>query len=179
MKWNRSNAIGIARVSCKYCQGNGTRLVRNTREVPSNCIFRAAFRACLNRFRECAARGAHASTVSLDLSGGRESRRSYSRKTEEFMADFCLVSQRVLNDFDHKVFRYHFLLGADWKLCCRQMKMDRGLFFHTIYKIEQQLGRAFAELEPYPLYPVTEYFGGVVHRDGGRFDNTHRLPLSA
>jgi hypothetical protein len=181
MQWNRSNAIGIAKMSCTYCHGNGTRLVRHGREVPCNCAFRAAFRACLNRFRECSANGAHASTVSLEVCGGRQSRRTYSRKGEEYMADFCLVSRRVLNDFDHKIFRYHYLLGADWKLCCRQLQIDRGTFFHAIYRIERELGRTFAELQPYPLYPLDDYFGGTVQRTGGQFGTVKSiaLPLSA
>ena len=79
------------------------------------------------------------------------------------MADFCLVSRRLLDDFEYRIFRFHFLLGADWRLCCRQMGMDRGTFFHAVYDIEQKLGQAFAELEPYPLYPLDEYFGGVIH----------------
>jgi hypothetical protein len=181
MQWNRSNAIGIAKVSCTFCHGNGTRLVRHGREVPCNCAFRAAFRACLNRFRECNAVGAHASTVSLEVCRGRDGRRTYSRKSEEYTADFCLVSRRILNDFDYKVFRYHYVLGADWRLCCRQLHIDRGTFFHTIYNIEQQLGRAFAELKPYPLYPVSEYFGGLVHNRGGqtKFETSSPLPVAA
>ena len=59
------------------------------------------------------------------------------------------------------MFRYHYLLGADWRLCCRQLAMDKGLFFHAVYRIEQKLGRIFRELEPYPLYPLDEYFNGV------------------
>jgi hypothetical protein len=177
MQWNRSGAIGIAKMSCTFCQGNGTRLIRHGREVACNCAFRAAFRACFNRFRECSAHGAHASTVSLELMPGRKGRCTYSRKSEEYMADFCLVSRRVLSEFDHKVFRYHFLLGADWKLCCRQLQIDRGTFFHTIYRIEEQLGRTFAELQPYPLYPLDEYFGSMVHKSGRQFDNLRSMPL--
>ena len=63
------------------------------------------------------------------------------------------------------MFRFHFLLGADWRLCCRQLKIDRGNFFHTIYRIEQKLGHIFAELEPYPLYPLNEYFAGVIRKE--------------
>jgi len=87
----------------------------------------------------------------------------YSRKREDFIADFCLVSRRALDDFEYRIFRFHFLLGADWKLCCRQLGVDRGTFFHTVYRIEHRLGRTFAELEPYSLYPVDEYFGGPIH----------------
>lgn len=167
MEWNRSNAIGLAKTSCTHCHGYGTRLVHKGKEVPCNCVFRAVFRACFNRFRECAAQGTHPSSVSLEFCRGRDGRRVYSRKREEYVADFCLVSRRVLDDFEHRVFRYHFLLGADWKLCCRQLKMDRGLFFHSVYRIQQKLGRTFAELEPYALYPLDEYFGGRFHEDAG------------
>jgi hypothetical protein len=77
------------------------------------------------------------------------------------MADFCLVSQRTLEDNENRVFRHHFLLGADWRLCCRQLHIDRGTYFHLIYNIENRLGRVFAELSPYALYPVAEYFSGM------------------
>ncbi len=165
MQWNRSNTLGIAKNKCTYCSGNGTRLVRNGKEVPCNCVFRAIFRACLNHFRTCAVKGAHTSSVTLELCHGREGRRTYSRKREEFMADFCLVSRRALDDFEHRLFRFHFLLGADWKLCCRQMGIDRGTFFHAVYRIEQTLGRTFAETRPYPLFPLDEYFSGTIRHD--------------
>ena len=77
------------------------------------------------------------------------------------MADFCHTSQRLLSPFDYQIFRYHHLLGADWKLCCRQFKMNRGAFWNAVRRIEETLGRAFRELKPYSLYPVDEYFGSV------------------
>jgi hypothetical protein len=104
----------------------------------------------------------HIGSVSLEFCRSSEGRRSYSRKQEEFVADFCLVSRRSLEDDEYTIFKYHFLLGADWKLCCRRLKIDRGIFFHMVYRIEQRLGRVFCELEPYALYPLNEYFGGVV-----------------
>jgi len=82
------------------------------------------------------------------------------------MADFCLVAKRTLDRDEHRVFRFHFLLGADWKLCCRQLPMDRGTFFHCVYRIEKKLGRIFAELKPYPFYPVADYFAGSIRRAG-------------
>jgi len=82
-------------------------------------------------------------------------------KDEEFIADFCLVSRRTLSPREHRLFRYHYLLGADWKLCCGKLNMERGAFFHEIYRIEQKLGRVFRELEPHALFPVDEYFNGA------------------
>jgi hypothetical protein len=84
------------------------------------------------------------------------------------MADFCLVSRRTLDDIENRIFRSHYLLGADWRLCCRQLNLDRGTFFHHVYNIEDRLGRVFAELTPYALYPVSEYFSGVERRDAQR-----------
>ena len=137
----------------------------NTRgkETPCNCVFRAIFRACFNRFRSSVTQERHMTTVTLEFCSGRQSRRTYSRKTEEFIADFTLLSRRALDDFEYKLFRFHFLLGADWRLCCRQLKIDRGNFFHSVYRIQQKLGRAFAETEPYGLYPIDEYFAPPLH----------------
>jgi hypothetical protein len=100
--------------------------------------------------------------------------RTYSRKREEFMADFCLVSRRTLEDIEHKIFRAHYLLGADWRFCCRQLKLDKGTFFHHVYEIERRLGRVFAELTPYALYPVAEYFAATERRDSQPSTITHK-----
>jgi len=96
----------------------------------------------------------------MEPHSGRQRASTWGRKDEEFIADFCLISRRVLDDFEHRLFRYHFLLGADWRLCSRQLGIDRGNFFHAVYRIEQKLGRVFRELEPYPLFPLDEYFHG-------------------
>jgi hypothetical protein len=74
------------------------------------------------------------------------------------MADFSLIARRTLDEVEHRIFRFHHLLGADWRLCCRRLGMDRGTFFHAVYRLEQKLGAAFRETEPYPLYPLCEYF---------------------
>jgi len=168
MQWDRSNTIGMAAETCKHCEGNGTRAVYKTKTHPCNCVFRAIFRACLARFRDCAENGTPFGTVSWEFCAGVGGRRVYSRKQEEYMADFCLVSRRMLDDEDYRLFRYYFLLGANWQLCSRQLKMERGNFFHAIYRIERTLGRAFSEIRPYPLYPLDEYFGGTVRKGGSK-----------
>ncbi|MBV8808891.1 MAG: hypothetical protein JO033_09465 [Acidobacteriaceae bacterium] len=103
----------------------------------------------------------YVSRVSLEANPGRLRKSVWGMKNEEFIADFCLVSRRVLDDQAYKVFKFHFLLGADWKLCCNRLKIDRGTFFHEVYRIEQKLGRTFRELEPHPLFPLDEYFNGT------------------
>ena len=165
MQWTRSDTIGLAKASCTHCQGLGLRTVRGGRETACNCVYREIFRACYHRFRECAAKEKYLSRITLERCNGRDTRQTFSRKTEDYLADFCLISRRHLDAFDHQVFKFHFLLGADWKLCCRQMKIDRGNFFHAVYRIEQQLGKVFRELEPYGIFPLDEYFNGKIQKE--------------
>jgi len=99
-------------------------------------------------------------TVSLDWNAGPICRRSYGRKIEEYIADFCLIARRMLDDEHYDVFRYYFLLGGDCTIVSTRLNMDKGNFFHRVYRVEEILGRAFQEMEPYCLYPVDWYFIG-------------------
>jgi hypothetical protein len=179
--WTRSETIALAKESCTQCQGIGLRSTNNKGgpDAPCNCVLRGIFRACFLRFRRCAQKEKHMSHVRLEvLPGGGGRRQVWGRRDEEYIADFCLVSERYLDAADYKIFRFHYLLGADWKLCCRQLKMDRGSFFHAIYRIQQTLGRIFRELQPYALFPLDEYFGGSVRKElSPAASNLLRMPM--
>ncbi len=176
MDWTRSETIALAKNTCTQCHGLGLRLGRTDKMVPCNCVLRAIFRACYARFRHCASKEKHMSRISLEFIPGRERKFSYGRKDEEYMADFILVSRRTLDDFHYDIFRFHFLLGADWKLCCRRLNVDRGNFFHAVYRIEQALGRVFRELKPYGLFPLREYFHGTA-TEARLFDRSEPVPI--
>lgn len=159
MEWNRSETIALAKHSCTLCHGIGLRSSWGSRVVPCNCVLRAVFRACYTQFRHCADKQECLTQQSFEyLPGSGETAVTYHRKHEEYAADFELVARRHLNQDDYKVFRYHFVHGANWKLCCARLSMDRGNFFHAIYRIQQKLGKAFSETLPYPLFPVYEYY---------------------
>ncbi len=166
-KWNRSETIALAKESCAQCHGLGLRdgNGRNGSEAPCNCVLRKIFRLCYARFRYCIEKEKHISQARLAIVGGRDRRQVWGRKDEEYIADFCLVSRRFLDEAQYKIFKFHFLLGADWKLCCRRLNMNRGSFFHEVYRIQQKLGRVFRELEPYSLFPLDEYFGGTCRKE--------------
>ncbi len=162
MEWTRSETIGLAKPYCTLCEGQGILFDSGGEAEPCPCVLRAIFRACYARFRRCLLDERSITKVSLVQSGGRDRKRSYERLVEDYIADFCLVSKRTLSAFEHQVFRYHFLLGADWRLCCQRLKVNRGVFFHYIYRIQQKLGRVFRELQPYSLFPLDEYFAGRI-----------------
>ncbi len=165
-EWTRSDTIGLARQSCAFCHGLGLRNPFRSSLYPCNCVLRAIFRACYARFRSCVTQEKHLSKASFEFIAGREGRVTWGRKDEEYTADFCLVSRRALNKSEYKLFKFHFLLGADWRLCTRRLNIDRGTFFHSVYRIEHKLGRIFKELEPYPLFPLDEYFHGPRREPG-------------
>jgi hypothetical protein len=160
MDWSRSETLALAMHQCTHCHGSGLRLGRKDVLAPCNCVLRAIFRVCYRRFVMCATQERHLSRVAPEPHLGRQRPMTWGRKDEEYIADFCLVSRRNLDEFEYCLFRYHFLLGADWKLCCRKLDLERGNFFHAIYRIEQKLGRIFRELKPYSLFPLDEYFLG-------------------
>lgn len=162
MQWTRSDTIALAKNRCTQCHGLGLRSNRRGGSNPCNCVLREIFRACYRRFRYCATKEKYMSRISFEHVPGKERRMTWGFKDEEYCADFILVSRRTLDEFEYKVFKYHFLLGADWKLCCRKLGLDRGNFFHCVYRIEQKLGRVFRELQPYGLWPLDEYFNGTV-----------------
>jgi hypothetical protein len=107
------------------------------------------------------------SQARLDILGGPDRRAVWGRKDEEYIADFCLISRHNLDDFEYKIFRFHFILGADWRLCCRQLKMDKGVFFHAVYRIQQKLGRAFREVSRCFRSPNISgaWFAGICRRN--------------
>jgi len=173
MEWTRSDTLALASHSCALCQGLGLRLNELWRPSldssegsavsaaqPCNCVLRSIFRACYARFRECSIKERFISHVSLESVQGCDSKSTWGRKDEEYIADFYLVSRRCLSASDYRIFKYHYLLGGDWRICCKKLKLDRGSFFHSVYKIEQRLGRVFRELRPYALFPIKEYFSG-------------------
>lgn len=119
---------------------------------PCNCVLRAIFRVCFNRYRFLC--DSEYSSLKLREEHGV----SYSRPNEEFMADFYLVAMRSLKPRQWALFRLHFVGGKEWSECCAKLAMDRGNFFHEVYRIEERLGRVFCELRPYPLFPLWSYY---------------------
>lgn len=158
MEWTRSDTLALAAPQCAYCHGLGLRDGQDSRVEPCNCVLRQIFRDCYARFRACVKQDKYISRSRLELVSGSHSNYSWGRKDEEYIADFCLVTHRTLSEAEHRIFKYHFLMGADWRLCCLKLNVDRGIFFHQVYRIQEKLGRVYRELEPYGLYPVEEYF---------------------
>jgi hypothetical protein len=156
-QWERGDVLALAQTRCTRCYGVGLRYGRK-RPEPCGCVLRAIWRACYARYRHCETKDPWLSQVRLEF-GKRAPRYRWGRPDQEYCADFCLVAKRELPELLYQVFRLHFLMGRDWKACCRRIGIDRGNFFHAVYRLEERLGRVFRELEPYALFPLDAYFG--------------------
>lgn len=165
MEWNRSETLILAANTCTTCRGKGLHAGRGGAATPCNCVLRTIFRECLNRFQHCSSKEKSMSKVTMETGKGKERRGVWGRKDEEYIADFLSVSRRALSENEHRLFRYHYLLAADWKMCCRRLNIDRGTFYHEIYKIQEKLGRTYRDLQPYGLFPLDEYFRGATKED--------------
>jgi len=136
----RPSWASMALDSCFRCHGAGVLFSRQ----PCVCVARAIFRACLGRYR------------SIGIM--QEELAIWGHKGMEFRADFELIARRELDAWEYRVFDLHLLQRRDWRECAARLRVDRGNFFHAVYRIERQLGRVFRELRPYALFPVDEYF---------------------
>jgi hypothetical protein len=160
MQWTRSDTLGLAAPHCAYCHGLGLRDARERTSDPCNCVLREIFRACYKQFRDSVTQPPRLTEASMEHVIGAATNYNWGHKDQEYAADFCLLTRRSLSKADYRIFKYHFLLGADWRLCCRKLKLDRGTFFHQLYRIEAKLGRVYRETQPYSLFPIYDYFHG-------------------
>lgn len=168
MEWNRSDAMTLASAQCRACRGEGLKKLKEPRNSVCSCVLRSVFRICYRRFRECSEAQLLNSRVSLELGVRRDLPGTWGRKNEEFVADFLLISRRALSEEEHRIFRYRYLLGADWRLCSRKLGLDKGTFHHMLYRVQQKLGKAFVELQPYGLYPLRDYFSTTYRHNSGQ-----------
>jgi predicted DNA-binding protein (UPF0251 family) len=52
------------------------------------------------------------------------------------------LAEQVLTEQEHRVYRFHLLLGADQKLCCRKMNLGLDEFRQTLASLQQKLSDA-------------------------------------
>jgi hypothetical protein len=160
MIWERSTTLALALHSCSVCLGLGIRLSEGGR--PCLCVMRSVFRACFRHFRLCSSLTLCPSRATLGRNRGPQHLAAWGRKNEEYVADFELLVRRTLGASSelYRIYQMFFISGQNWRGCCRRLDLDRGEFFHHVYRLEARVGRACAETEPYALFPVDAYFGG-------------------
>jgi len=150
---NRPRLAHLAHTHCATCHGIGVLFGRRSEPVPCNCVYRTVFRHCLSKYHNLGRMVENHAVMPR-----RRKKAVWEYPGLEFRADFELIARRTLAEREWQVFWLHKLQGFDWKLCCLRLKLDRGNFFHAVYRMETQLGKALMTVKPFALHPVDGYF---------------------
>lgn len=153
---------------CRACRGTGEVTNRDAARV-CHCVYRRVFRACMRRYEESRAFGGLVCGAGLAqpvsrCEGLSPEPRAY--REAAYTADIELTAKRALTGrtVARAIWWYHFIHGCDWANCIRLIRyqvglpLNRGNYFHEVYRTEVMLGRVFLEMRPYSLCPQ-EYFG--------------------
>lgn len=170
--------VALAKPDCVFCHGlgidpgSGKKIKRQI----CACVYRQVFRICLTRYLTL--KDDMRTTAVIEVGRGAP---NCTRPKTEYLADFETVSARKLPSQElRNVFQYHFLQGGDWKFCIERMSIDKGRFFHLVYLAQEMLGREFATVQPFRLFPLDEYFGvtsaDLTQVNGGRSTPRQILP---
>ena len=163
-EWTRQ-FIALAVEGCAKCFGTGARLGNKTQLC--QCVTREIFNALHRKYHGIASRMEGVSScVPVLIRGGIDASFTWSMRNEEFTADFYLLAKRCLDARHFRIFQLHIIDGWQWRECCNRLKIDRGTFFHAVYRIKHIVGLAAVQLRPYPLYPIDQYLGQSECRSG-------------
>ena len=153
----RGTALACSNTKCKSCFGHGTvhlkRAVNGEWERVCQCSAKKVFDKCLKKYKYHL-RVQRMETPRLSVCRGR----FYSFRNEEYQADFYWTAYRVLDDLEWSVFRLHFLCGIPYYDCTPKLGVNRGDFFHAVYRVKTKVGLECIKVKPYELYPFQVYF---------------------
>lgn len=125
--------VALANLDCRICLGTG---VRRQSSV-CRCVWRAVFDQAYMRYREA-------------VSGG---------SCGEYAADFELAARRVLDAAHYRMFQVTFVRAVPFPASARELALDRGNYFHSVYRIKAAVGKEAYEAR-WPLWPFFRYERG-------------------
>src|SRR3954454_11854218 len=96
MEWTRSETLALAMHNCTQCHGCGLRLRNIGDWTPCNCVLRAMFRICYDRFRRCSEQERHLSRVSVEPRQGPTGRGHSDEKTRNIWRIFVWYRGEIL-----------------------------------------------------------------------------------
>ncbi len=168
-----ATVLGVA--GCPGCHGTGERL-----NGLCGCVLRGVFKDCYRRFRSCARATGFERRVSFPMVPGRDRRRTWERRTENYLCDFALTARRVLGQETTRgrIFRWRYLCGATVDMVLERINdeprlhrgerpfgqpqgkpMSRRALYEMLAKMEARLGEEYLTLKPHALWPTWKYFG--------------------
>ncbi len=166
-----ADPLALSTPSCRRCGGLGT--IRKRRGYRTcACVYRRVFRACLTSYHHCQASMGSAGAVQYERVGHAQGRCAIvaSFKRAEYAADFIMLARLVLasRPIELAVFEAYHVDDQEWLVAVPRVNaslhlprpLNRGAFFHAVYREEGLLGKAILQTHPYSLFPPRSYFAG-------------------
>jgi hypothetical protein len=165
--------VALSKPSCRRCAGLGAIRTRQGYRTCA-CVLRRVFRACLTSYHHCEASMGPAGAVQYERVGHAQGRCAIvaSFKRAEYAADFILLARRVLahRPVELAVFDTYHVGDLEWRVAVPRVNrtlhpprpLNRGSFFHAVYRAEGLIGAAIVSSEPYSLFPPRKYFSGFI-----------------
>lgn len=134
MSWCRE----LASESCRCLNG------RTDKDEMCPCVADEIFERCYRHFE-------------TDVRGIQSSKRIM--KVSEYRADFVRIVERTLgkDTLNHRVFRYHYYLGADEALIARRLLRSAFRVTTCLAELRYRCALAFLRTQPYGIFPVGGY----------------------
>jgi hypothetical protein len=154
-RFGGGNYAIVARGGCDICFGFGEVRRPDWSLRVCGCAYRGILRACWDqerKVRESLVAGS--ALLFIEPVAGYGWALNY--KTIEYRVDFAGVIERVLPPAERLLWRLHCEEGRPWFECGPRLGMNRGNFFHALYRMQERLGRGLLEAG---LYPLAKYFG--------------------
>jgi hypothetical protein len=89
----------------------------------------------------------------------------------DYLGDVVITANRILGKKERVLFQLHSIERHPWRVCLSLFPrvwyhyfgkkadlLDKGLFFHSVYRYKNAIGK---ELLALGIYPFSEYFTGV------------------
>ena len=162
------NPVALSKPSCRRCAGLGA--IRTRRGYRTCvCVLRRVFHACLTSYHHCEASMGSAGAVQYERVGHAQGRCAIvaSFKRAEYAADFILLARRVLahRPVELAVFEAYHVDGLEWRVAVPRVNrilhpprpLNRGSFFHAVYRAESLIAAAIVASQPYSLFPPRLY----------------------
>lgn len=161
--FERISALAASDNACRTCFGRGYMLCK-TGKAPCRCVLKSIFRSMLGRYRSYVFETGRSIRDRAVLCRWSHTGPVWCRPRTEFIADFRTLARRTLPEAQLRIFVLHYIDLHPWRECCHTLGLERGEFFHELYRIEAAIGYAAATLEPYGLYPVDTYLSAREHQ---------------
>jgi len=134
-----AQAQSLDRTHCSACRRV---LERSSGAAVCECVHRQVFSTVLARYRQY---------------GHDQVRHARRYHQLEFRADVELIARRWLDDAHLAVFRACYIDNLEGPPAYARAHQSRGAFYNHLYRLQAHLGRIFAELQPYGLFPPHAY----------------------